>query len=184
MGIDNEVRGTAIFNKERTHRYSLVREFPKAWGGTKGSALWIMLNPSTADENILDPTIRRCVRFSKHWGFSRMVVCNVFSYRATKPKDLESALRARMRASIDEREVWHANEAAIKVEMLNAERVVVAWGVHANKLVEGSRMIAEIIQFAKRRNTKLWCLGTNADGSPKHPLYLAETTKCFEWPRR
>lgn len=50
-----------------------------------------MLNPSTADENVDDPTIRRCINFAKDWGYGGMYVGNLFAFRTAYPKELKEA---------------------------------------------------------------------------------------------
>ncbi len=67
----------------RRYRYALLRR----WGEGK-NAMFIGLNPSTADETADDPTIRRCVSFAKAWGFGGLCMANLFAYRATNPADM------------------------------------------------------------------------------------------------
>lgn len=71
------------------HRYTLRRD----WLGVGGIVNFIMLNPSTADEIFNDPTIRKCIGFAKRWGFSGLVVTNLFAFRATDPADLRAWAR-------------------------------------------------------------------------------------------
>lgn len=58
--------------------------------GEPKSCVFAMLNPSTADAEMDDPTIRRCVAFAKAWGYDRMEVVNLFAWRATDPKEVLS----------------------------------------------------------------------------------------------
>ena len=44
-----------------------------------------LYNEATADESRDDPTIRRCIGFARRWGFARLVVLNLFAFRATRP---------------------------------------------------------------------------------------------------
>lgn len=78
------INSDAIFSEDRMHRYVLIRE----WDLNKPSLMIISLNPSTANEKINDPTIRRCIGFAKQWEFGKLFVTNLFSFRATSPKDL------------------------------------------------------------------------------------------------
>lgn len=164
----------AIFNEpERTHRFSLWRQ----WGDLRprfGTVLWVMLNPSTADEKVLDPTIRRCEDYSKAWGFGGLVVCNLFAYRATKPKNLKRAARA----GVDV--VGPGNDDAIRERVQQADLVVAAWGVPGALNGRGTEVLAYLVDEA---GEKLCHLGRNADLSPRHPLMLLKTLKPIPWAR-
>lgn len=151
----------AAFDDERIYRYLLTR----AWGpGSR--VLWVMLNPSTADESKLDPTLRRCLDFSMRWGFDGFEVCNLYALRSTDP-----------------RELWkHAdpigpdNDAAIQAAAKRAGRVVVGWGSHARPMRE--LVVAQLLRDVGWRPL---CLGkTNAD-APRHPLYLRADAELVQW---
>lgn len=75
---------SAIISECGKYRYSLSR----IWDENKANVLFIMLNPSTADGDVDDPTIRRCIGFAKSWGYGGIYVGNLFAYRATDPKEL------------------------------------------------------------------------------------------------
>ena len=77
----------AHFSTCRRYRYRLWR----IWDENKPFVLFICLNPSTADENEDDPTIRRCVRFARDWDYGGMVMVNLFAFRATDPSELYNA---------------------------------------------------------------------------------------------
>src|SRR5450755_1416997 len=76
--------GSAVFSADRTYRYRLTR----TWGSSGSHAVWVMLNPSTADALADDPTIRRCTGFSRALGLDGLVVVNLFALRATEPREL------------------------------------------------------------------------------------------------
>lgn len=78
---------TCTFSPCRTYRYSLVHE----WDRDLPRVAFIMLNPSTADENALDPTLRRCLGFARSWGYGSFEIGNVFAFRATDPKAMKAA---------------------------------------------------------------------------------------------
>lgn len=69
------------------YRFWLTR----CWAPAKPCALFIMLNPSTADHEQDDATIRKCIGFARRWGMGSIRVANLFAYRATKPDDLKRA---------------------------------------------------------------------------------------------
>jgi len=142
-------------------RFSLTRE----WELGAGTILWIMLNPSTADASIDDPTIRRCISFSRSWGAKRLEVRNLFAFRATDPKDMEKAL-ANGGDICGPGNVGKLVDAAAEPEV---KAVVAAWGAHKLAREWGTLVLREI----KR---PVFCLGTTKAGAPKHPLYVAADT--------
>ncbi len=80
----------AVFcGPDRTYRYSLKR--PTRFTGIDplGAVLFICLNPSTADENTLDPTVRKCIGFARLWGYGTVYIGNVSPFRATIPADMK-----------------------------------------------------------------------------------------------
>ena len=77
----------AVFSDCRNYRYALWR----IWDDAKPYAMFIGLNPSTADETEDDPTIRRCMNFAKDWGYGGLCMTNLFAYRATIPANMMSA---------------------------------------------------------------------------------------------
>ena len=142
-----------IFSPCRTYRYALWRE----WIGGYGYAMFVGLNPSTADETQDDPTIRRCIAFAKAWGYSGLCMTNLFAFRATDPKD--------MKASADP--TGPENDAHLLALADGAGVIVAAWG--ANGIHKG--------RDANVRNLlpALHCLALTKDGHPGHPLYLRKT---------
>ncbi len=87
----------AYLSEDRRYRYSLTRLIADPQYGCLGederggTVTFVGLNPSTADETTDDPTIRRCIRFAREWGFDRLKMVNLFAYRATDPRDLWAA---------------------------------------------------------------------------------------------
>jgi hypothetical protein len=147
------------------YRYTLTRAWP---GGLVARVcLFVMLNPSTADAHVDDPTIRKCVAFASHWGFSVLEVCNLFAWRAREPTRLIGVADP----------VGPENDAHTIRALSRAHRVVVAWGAHQKVrglIVPRERVVEPIIRAAARvREMDVGCLGQNADGSPKHPLFLS-----------
>lgn len=75
---------SAVLSADRRYRYGLFR----IWDLERPLAMFVGLNPSTADETDDDPTIRRCVRFASDWQYGGLIMANLFAYRATSPRDL------------------------------------------------------------------------------------------------
>lgn len=137
------------------YRYTLLRYI----GPDTRTMLWVMLNPSTADEEKDDPTIRRVKSFTFREGYGRLVVVNLFAKRATKPVDLWKS----------ENPLGPNNGQVLLSAIKRADIVVAAWG--AAKIPKGIER-PNVEAMAKHHGKSLWCLGTNQDGSPKHPLYI------------
>jgi hypothetical protein len=145
-----------------SHRYTLHR----SWLGNGGVVNFIMLNPSTATEEFDDPTIRRCVGFSKRWGFSGLVVTNLFAYRATQPKDLKQLLAQNggFRMAVGEDNASHLDR-----EARMAHLVVCAWGDNVDSMPKwiGNRDL-DIISSLRYRD--LHCIRLTKKGNPAHPV--------------
>jgi hypothetical protein len=148
-----------------TYRYRLGRrldEEPRA-------ALFVMLNPSTADATEDDPTIRRCIGFARREGCGTLEVVNLFALRATDPAELCRAYDA----------VGPDNPAAIAAAIGRAHLVVVAWGNIHRRLGPGRHVDALLAQIPPGRGP--WCLGRTAAGAPRHPLYVKNDTPLEPW---
>lgn len=146
-------------------RYALRRELGILAPERRGSVLWVMLNPSTADASQDDPTIRRCLRFSRDWGYGSMAVANLYAFRSPKPWALRYA------PDHDEAE----NDAWIKRLSAEAGIVVAAWGANAERA--RARTVLELLA------RPVDCLGLTRNGHPRHPLYIPAAT-CpmrYEW---
>lgn len=139
---------------EGLYRYRLWR----VWDEGLPTCLFVMLNPSTADADRDDPTIRRCVGFAKAWGYGRLDVVNLYAYRATKPDELWSAGDP----------IGPRNDVVIADAMLDAIHVVVAWG--ANTGPTTARDVA-VLRLAPHPRS-IVCLGVTRSGQPRHPLYV------------
>jgi len=117
-----------------------------------------MLNPSTADAERDDPTIRRCIGFAKRAGHGGVEILNLFAFRATAPKDLKAASDP----------VGPDNDRHLEALFARHGHVLAAWGAHGTF---GAR--AEIVlEMAARQSVMLTCLGRTLTGQPRHPLYV------------
>lgn len=138
------------------YRYSLGR----TWRRQSPWVLFVMLNPSVADAAKDDPTIRRCVNFARAWGYGGIRVVNLFAYRATDPSELNAA----------DDPVGPENDGHIVTESLMAEITVAAWGRSIPRKFEDRA--SEVLKLLLEKSVpRVYCIGMNADGSPKHPLY-------------
>lgn len=141
------------------YRYELTRRW------ADGPLLeWVMLNPSTADADQDDPTIRRCKCFAKDWGFNGIRVVNLFAWRATNPDELLTT------------EMPFGGRNAKYLTEEQGPVTVCAWGTH--KAVVNCASVSSL-----RSRSYLACVGYNKDGSPKHPLYAPKNAGLRPWPK-
>ena len=145
------MKNTAELTVCRKYRYALWR----TWDSSKPYVLFVGLNPSTADENDDDPTLTRCINYSKLWGYGGVCMANLFAFRATDPR-----LMKKVKNPIGpENNIWLkklANEAGL---------IIAAWGNDGSYLGRSEQV--------KKILPKLSCLKINKSGEPAHPLYQA-----------
>lgn len=160
-----------IFSEDRVYRYTLWREWDiDLMTGCADDSLnhqsyvqFIGLNPSTADETLDDPTIRRCIGFSKAWGYGAMCMTNLFAFRATDPKVMKSV----------ENPVGEDNQHHLLDISSKAGVVIAAWGNHGTYRC----MDLTVKQWLGSIGVQLMCLRKSKDGNPVHPLYLPKDLK-------
>lgn len=126
---------------------------------------WILLNPSTADEETDDPTIRRCIAFSRAWHFDEIVIVNAYAWRSTDPKGLRSPACLAAGGPVGE-----GNDAAIAAACDRSPLVVCGWGKHLRH--DRFASLARVLDDRGLAAHELTALRLNGDGSPAHPLYL------------
>ncbi|MEP2668868.1 MAG: DUF1643 domain-containing protein [Cyclobacteriaceae bacterium] len=148
---------TATFSQDRTYRYVLTR----IWNPDLSKVMFIGLNPSTANEDIDDPTIRRLINFANTFGFGGLYMLNLFALVTPYPNDLVQC-----------DDPIGNNDEYLRVYKFKADKVVFAWG---NFKVNGRDLIVSSMF------EEAYCLGVNNNGSPKHPLYLKADTKLVKW---
>ncbi len=152
-----EPLGRALFSPCQAYRYTLHRTLRK---DGLGICVFIMLNPSTATAETNDPTVRRCIGYATDWGYRTLTVLNAFAFRGTDPKDMKAA----------DEPVGPDNDHWIRTiaQSESLRRVIVAWGKDG---IHRDRDLA-VMRILTQRGTPVFCLGTNLDGTPRHPLYL------------
>jgi hypothetical protein len=145
----------ALLSECGCYRYTLTRR----WDRTRPTLVFVMLNPSTADGETDDATIRRCVGFAKREGYGGIIVVNLFAYRATNP--------AMLWYTADP--IGASNDRTITRVALEHKDLVCAWGIHAPL-----PRVNYVVNYLKELpGVKLRCLGLTKAGTPKHPVRLA-----------
>ncbi|GIL13657.1 MAG: hypothetical protein BroJett038_23770 [Chloroflexota bacterium] len=158
------MESSAVFSPCRRYRYALWRR----WGdllepGRDGYAMFICLNPSTADETRDDPTIRRCIAFARAWGYSGLCMANLFAFRATDP--------AKMMAQANP--IGPENDEHLSRLAKGALVVVAAWGANGTHLGRDVEV--------RRALPALHYLSLTKEGHPGHPLYLPKSLTPVAW---
>jgi hypothetical protein len=142
----------------RRYRFALWRR----WAAGP-QVLFVMLNPSTADETEDDPTIRRCIGFARSWGFGGLAVGNLFAFRTPSPVLLRSAPEP----------VGKNNDNWLLRLLAESELAVAAWGNHGRFLGRSDAIRATL--------PMLHILGITSLGEPRHPLYLPAGIEPVRW---
>ena len=145
----------AKFCDAKKNRYFLKRE----WDSSKGLLLYIMLNPSMADDKNDDPTIRRLIDFTRKFEYGGFLVGNIFTTITPNPKEIDRS------KGISDKNFEELFKLIYKVDL-----IVYAWG----NTVEEPQPLKELVLSPK-------CFGKNLNGTPKHPLYLPKNSKLIDY---
>ncbi len=148
----------ATFSNCRKYRYKLWR----IWDPNKPMVMFIGLNPSTANEDTDDPTIRRVMKFAKDWGYGGVYMMNLFAWVTPKPEELKKCENP-----------LGDNNNMLEAVAAKSELIVCAWGAFK----EAKERSMEVTKMFPQG----MCLGINGDGSPKHPLYIAGNTRLIKY---
>ncbi len=160
--------GTAVFSPDRAHRYALARQ----WNVDRPPAVFIMLNPSTADAFDDDPTIRRCRNFARRWECGGLLVLNAFAARSPDPRTLRTHPDP---VGPDNDAVFDAVFAAGPVGP-----VIVAWGADQTMLRSGRA--TQLVDRLHANGIEPLCLGQTKERHPLHPLYVRGDTEPVPYP--
>lgn len=149
--LSGGIERAAVISPCGKYRYRLWRK----WAASERMpVLWVMLNPSTADANVDDPTIKRCMAFSQRWGYGAMWVGNLFAYRSTDPDAMLKLHRDEAQGPDNRKHLYAmASQSAL---------TVAAWGN------PGAGGVGDDGDYTSPGG--LWCIGTTNSGAPKHPL--------------
>ena len=144
----------ADFSSNRKHRFALWR----AWDESKPEVMFIGLNPSTANEEKNDPTIRKVIKFAVNWGYGSVTMLNLFTYVTTYPEELKTCKNPLLQADVTL--ISYARD---------ADKIIFAWGNFKEAQERAKQVIAMF--------PNAYCLVKNKDGSPRHPLYVPGNTE-------
>lgn len=147
------------------YRYWLTRR----WDFDLPVALFVMLNPSTADGDVDDPTIRRCIGLARRWGMGGIEVVNLYPWRATKPRDLPHGPEVFGDIAKGGHE---RNAVAIRQAALAAGRIVVAWGANPGPCKSHPSVVLDLLRAYDCTDEGVEALALTKHGAPRHPLYV------------
>lgn len=156
-------------------RFNLVRRLDDRPIMVPGRRLlFVMLNPSTADEHNDDPTIRRCKGFGLCYDCEFIEVINLFAWRATNPLGLVDQPNGPNNFEVAQ---WH--------ESLEREpwRIVAAWGDSGPTWLKEKvrHRIPYLLEAVVDHGRIMHALGTTKSGMPRHPLYLKGDAPMEPW---
>lgn len=141
---------------EGDYRYSLIREWDES---NQKRVVFVLLNPSTADNVEEDQTTKVCIEFAKRWGYGSLQIVNLFAYRATDPNDLK-------KVKDYNKMVGEHNYGFLQSALQSASKIVVAWGEHGK--IQKRYMDESLKSLFS--NFRLYCFREIANNQPKHPL--------------
>jgi hypothetical protein len=161
----------AVLSPDGVYRYTLTR----VWNVGLPLAMFVMLNPSTADATVDDRTIGRCREFAAREGCGGIIVVNLFALRSTDP--------AGLRTHPDPVGPDNAHYMALALGQ-NPAVVIAAWGAHPFAAHRAGAVAMVLDQQLAVRRLRLKCLGVTKAGHPRHPLYVNGRTPLITYPRR
>ena len=157
--IDLSIPKGAIFSDDRKYRYALWR----CWNPSLPPLAVIGLNPSSANEIKDDATITRLMGRAEQNGFGGLLMGNLYAFVSTNPALL---------LSVNDTVGIH-NDDYLKMMIGMAGRTLCGWGSFKPVKRRSPIVLAMI--------TEPYCLGVNADGQPKHPLYISYDTPMIKY---
>jgi hypothetical protein len=152
----------AVLSADGQYRYRLERQWSDG-----PAATWVMLNPSVADASIDDPTLNRCISFSRRAGMGRLLLVNLYALRSTDPAAL--ARHSDPQGPL--------NAMHVRAALHEAQMIVAAWGAHPMALRSSLRLKLSIMAPDEVRPV---CLGYAGKRQPRHPGRIAASSE-FEW---
>ncbi len=169
----------ADFSPDGTYRWSLSR----IWDTQREWLVIVGLNPSQADGEKDDPTIRREMGFSYNWGYGGLLKVNLFGRITTNPQKLFSCSDpvGEKNEAHWEREIERVRVQGERLmrttRYLYTPNVLCAWGARGGYMDQDKMAL----RWLEARGVNLLCLGTTRGNFPKHPLYLPKNTRVSQY---
>jgi hypothetical protein len=155
-----------IFRECRRYRYVLDHAYGDMFSQSLDYIAFVGLNPSVANEDHLDPTLRRIKSFTTSFGYHRFIMLNLFALVSTDPKNM----------LLHPDPIGPENDAHILRVCSDAKLVVACWGSLGRHMKRDEKVLDVL------SGIKLSCLGVTGNSSPMHPLYLASESTLRSYP--
>ena len=162
----NGIYSSAIFSNCRRYRYALTR----SENLSEKFLLFILLNPSTANEVNNDPTVARCQKRASILGYKSFRVCNLFAFRSKNPSLMKKSSSP----------IGPYNDKILQDSLKRAKQVICAWGSNGSHL-ERAEAVKKMLA---KSQPKIFHLGLTKTNQPKHPLYLEYSQAPIEWSKK
>lgn len=153
----------AVYSDCEKYRYALTR----VWDDSARRVMFVMLNPSKANEIANDPTVERCERRARALGYGAFRVTNIFAWRDTDPYTMRKAAKP----------IGPENHRTLVSGAEWADDIIAAWGAHGEHLEQGDAMR----DLLRATGAPLYHLGLTKAGHPRHPLYISYQTQPQPW---
>ena len=148
---------TAVISPCELFRYELRR----VWDDTLPLLVVCMLNPSTADAEKDDPTLRELIHFARLWGYGGLLIVNLNARRTSSPAEMMAS-----DASFGPENARHL-AAAMEYARDHGGRLLAAWGNHGDFDDRAAWFCSRAYHVYR---LDLICLGTTKSWHPKHPM--------------
>ena len=165
IGVDTRREQDAVLSADGNYRYQLSR----CWNSALPHLVFLMLNPSTADAEVNDATIRRCISFAQAAGYGGLLVINLYALRSRHPRLLQTHADP----------IGELNDDHLRAVVGRFRQVVCAWGAVGS--ASRIQRLRDVVRLIHKAEGSLLCLGTTRDGNPRHPLYLASSCVLHPW---
>ena len=141
--------------------------------GTRGKnpLICIGINPSTAEPDNLDNTLKSVERIALGNGFDSFIMFNVNAQRATDPNSMEKVCNLQLHKE---------NLEAFRYVLSISDKPAVwaAWGAIIEKRDYHADRVRDMVQVGQEYGASWYCAGAiTKKGHPHHPLYLRKDEK-------
>jgi hypothetical protein len=148
--------------------------------GTRGEnpLICIGINPSTAEPDNLDNTLKSVQRIASGNGYDSFIMFNVYAQRATSPDDMDKSLNESLH-----RENMRAFEYVLSGVGEGVRPAIwAAWGAIIEKRDYLPRCVGDMAELGKKYNARWLRAGAvSVKGHPHHPLYLRKDEKTVDF---